>query len=141
MVFQGHKSIINLLTFVRIDDIILIMVNRRKEEKMADMKSAAFKAWETRYKEMYGFTDEEFEDFIEERYLDQLNTEDKKKVRDIVRYLGGIKDKDYEDIPIWARRKNGRALDEIAIELKAEIPERHIEEGEDVYNLLLEVSK
>ncbi len=108
---------------------------------MPDMRTAAFKAWETRYKEMYGFTDEEFESFLEQRYLNQLDSEERKRIRDIVRYLGGIKDRDYEDIPIWARRKNGRALDEIAIELKAEIPERHIEEADDVYNLLLEVSK
>jgi len=108
---------------------------------MLNMQEAAYKAWITNYKRIYGFkTDEELEQFLKDRYQEDLSNSEKKRVRDIIRELGGIKDKDYESIPKWARRKNGRRLDEIAIEVNDCLPEYGVEEAEDVYRLLNQVS-
>ncbi len=35
----------------------------------------------------------------------------------MILWLGGIRDKDWESIPRWARRKNGHTLSEIVDEL------------------------
>ena len=99
-------------------------------------KQAGLKAYYTRIKNIYDFTDEELEDFFEEKYQEQIESESRKNVREVIRYLGGIYDSDYESIPIWAKRKNGRALDEIALELNDFLPEYRIEDSNDVYNLL-----
>jgi len=103
---------------------------------MSKMRLAAYKAWETNYKRIYGFTDEELEGFLKEKYQEQIIAQEKKKIRDIIRKLGGVNDSDYEFIPTWAKRKKGRRLDEIALEISDYLPEYHIEEAEDVYKLL-----
>ncbi len=103
---------------------------------MSGKQRAAYKAWETRYKNIYGFNDSELYEFLEERYQTKIIDAEKKRVRDIIRELGGIHDKDYESIPIWAKRKTGRRLDEIALEVKDYLPEYRIENADDVYRLL-----
>jgi hypothetical protein len=50
--------------------------------------------------------------------------------------MGGVNDKDYEDIPRWCKRRKGKTLDLFVGELQ------HFgywaENAEDVYNLLWE---
>ncbi|MBA7513489.1 hypothetical protein ES705_05505 [subsurface metagenome] len=99
-------------------------------------KQAGLKAYYTKIKNTYDFTDEELEDFFEAKYYKQVESESRKNVREVIRYLGGVYDSDYESIPIWAKRKNGRALDLIVISLNDILPEYGIENANDVYSLL-----
>lgn len=102
----------------------------------ANMRKAAYKAWKTTWKRTYNFTDEELLDFIQERYQEQTEADQRKRVREVIRYLGGVYDSDYESIPTWAKRKNGRTLDLIVISLNDILPEYRIENANDVYSLL-----
>ncbi len=99
-------------------------------------KQAGMKAYYTRIKNTFDFTDEELENFFEAKYQKQVESESRKNVREVIRYLGGVYDSDYESIPIWAKRKNGRALDLIVISLNDILPEYRIENANDVYSLL-----
>lgn len=99
---------------------------------------AAYKSWQTTWQRNYDFTDEELYDYLGKRYMEKERIKDRKIVRDTIRLLGGINDQDFERIPIWARRKEGRPLDEIALELSQLLPEYQIEDSNDVYELLLE---
>ncbi len=117
--------------------IIRTLIKEFKMSKQkADMRQAAYKAWRTTWKRTYNFTDEELLNFIQERYQEQIESESRKNVREVIRYLGGVYDSDYESIPIWAKRKNGRALDLIVIPLNDILPEYKIENADDVYKLL-----
>jgi len=102
------------------------------------MSKAAYKAWQTMWKRTYDFTDEELYDYSGKRYMEQERIKESKKVRDTIRLLGGVNDTDFERIPIWAKRKGGRPLDEIASELSQLLPEYQIEDSNDVYELLIE---
>lgn len=108
------------------------------EESKSKMSRAAYKAWQTTWQRNNNFTDEELYDYLGKRYMEQEGAKDRKRVRDTIRLLGGVKDPDFERIPIWARRKGGRPLDEIASELNQLLPEYQIEDSNDVYELLIE---
>ena len=109
---------------------------RQDWRSKVDWQQAGYKAWKTKWKHIYNFTDEELLDFIEERYQEQIEAKERKRVREIIRYLGGVYDSDYESIPIWAKRKNGRALDLMVISLNDILPEYKIENADDVYKIL-----
>ncbi|MHB8276376.1 MAG: hypothetical protein ACYDIA_01815 [Candidatus Humimicrobiaceae bacterium] len=106
--------------------------------KRSDRSLSACKAWETMYKRTYDLrTEEEVYQFYMDREEDKTNYEERKRIRGIIRYLGGLKDTDYnEDIPVWAKRKTGRALDEIADEVNGFLPEYQIYNDRDVFNLV-----
>ncbi|MBA7619153.1 hypothetical protein ES703_26489 [subsurface metagenome] len=101
---------------------------------------AAYKAWETRYKKLHNFKDQELYIYLEKKYQKRYGEKERKRVRDAVRLLGGIKDPDFERIPIWAKRKEGKPLDEIALELNQLLPEYQIQDSGDVYELLHKAS-
>lgn len=102
------------------------------EEQMSH--EAALKAWRTR---RVNYSEEEWEEYIN-RILEKEKEEEKKNTRSVIISLGGIDDKDYEYIPIWARRKGGRQLDDIAVELEHEYP--WIENADAVYRLILKAT-
>jgi len=104
-------------------------------KQKADMRQAAYKAWRTTWKRTYNFTDEELLDFIQERYQEQTEADQRKRVREVIRLLGGIKDSDYEYIPHWARRKNGRPLDELVISVSEY--GYNVEDANGLYELIL----
>ena len=95
----------------------------------------AKKAWETRKQKIYGaMTEEEYGKYL----ISQYNDEENKNIRRLVLKSGGVRDTDYELIPRWAKRKNGRTLDVIVSELKEEgIP---LNGADDLYTLIQEVS-
>ena len=107
------------------------------EKPKSKMSKAAYKAWETRYKQTHNFTDKELYDYLDKKYQEKFGAKERKRVKDTIKLLGGIKDPDFERIPIWARRKEGKPLDEIALELNQLLPEYQIEDSNDVYELLL----
>ncbi|MBA7494578.1 hypothetical protein ES702_05155 [subsurface metagenome] len=108
------------------------------EKAHSKQSQAAYKAWQTMWQQAHDFTDEELYDYSGKRYMEQGRIKDRKKVRDTIRLLGGVNDPDFERIPIWARRKGGRPLDEIASELNQLLPEYQIEDSNNVYELLIE---
>lgn len=105
---------------------------------MSNRRLAAYKAWETMYKRIYGLeTEEELYRFFMARDEEKRQSEERKRIRDIVRDLGGLYDRDYnEDIPVWAKRRSGRTLDEIASEINDFLPEYDVETDKDVFNLV-----
>jgi len=66
--------------------------------------------------------------------VDREAAEYRRSIRDAIRELGGVKDPDYEDIPLHLKRKTGHGLDELAGELRGMgFPVR---DAEDVYSLI-----
>jgi hypothetical protein len=95
---------------------------------------AALKAWRTR---RINYSEEEWKEYMH-NVLREEEENEKKQIRSTIINIGGIDDKDYEYIPIWAKRKGGRQLDDIAIELNHEYP--WIENADAVYRLILEAT-
>ncbi|MGB3346639.1 MAG: hypothetical protein WBA71_05270 [Candidatus Humimicrobiia bacterium] len=108
------------------------------KESNSKMSKAAYKSWQTMWQRTHNFTDEELYDYLGKKYMEQEREKDSKRVRDTIRLLGGVNDPDFERIPLWAKRKEGRPLDEIASELSQLLPEYQIEDSNDVYELLIE---
>jgi len=100
---------------------------------MAGMRQAGFKAWETRLRRE--MSEEELFRYYQEKEVEKKDAEERKKVRDIIRQTGGLNDKDYEDIPVWAKRKNGVTLDYLVISLQEDGYD--VETSNDVYKLIL----
>ena len=101
---------------------------------MGNARHEALKAWDTRLRQL--MPEAEIAEYHQEKELNKIEGAARKKVRDIIRAMGGIKDKDYENIPIWARRKNGIPLDCTVIDLAEE--GYQVENADDVFNLILE---
>ena len=81
----------------------------------------ARKAWHTRRNNLImNMTEEDYLDYVLEEYKKEHVTEEFKKLRRLIIKAGGINDRDYEDIPPWAKRKNGRTLDEHVGEIAGE---------------------
>ncbi len=102
---------------------------------MTDYREAALKAWATRLAEM---EEEDYQALVLKR-LDREEKASSAYFRSvIVNDCGGVKDEDYESIPVWARRRNGTTLDDLI-----EVATRHgyyCETANDVYQVLQEVS-
>lgn len=79
--------------------------------------------------------EEEYRKFMEKeaRRAKREEQEYKKAMRKLILEHGGVNDPDYEDIPRWARRKKGRRLDELAINLG-------MDTANEVYQLLWAIS-
>ncbi|MBA7493078.1 hypothetical protein ES702_03633 [subsurface metagenome] len=110
------------------------------ERAKSKMSRAGYKAWETRYKKLHNFKDQELYIYLEKKYQKRYGEKERKRVRDAVRLLGGIRDPDFERIPIWAKRREGKPLDLIALELNQLLPEYQILDSGDVYELLHKAS-
>lgn len=97
------------------------------------------KAWETRrYNQILQMDESEYESYLMEQYDREYKTEAHKRIRDLIRQAGGVNDRDYEEIPRWCKRKNGRTLDLLVSELAEEgIP---VTCADDLFELLQEVS-
>lgn len=56
----------------------------------------------------------------EARQLERQREQEKRNFRRVVMMLGGVRPKgDYESLPRWCRRRNGRTLDDLATEVRA----------------------
>lgn len=99
----------------------------------------AKKAWETRrFNQVSDMTEDEYMEYIHEQYKLEYETAEHKRIRDLIRCAGGVNDSDYETIPRWAKRKNGKPMDELVGEMAEHGV--HLASADDLYVLLQEVS-
>jgi len=101
---------------------------------MTSRREAALKAWETiRRRKQERATEEEQREEMERMYEEE-KAQYRKEIRDTIRDLGGINDSDYESVPIWAKRRAGRKMDEVVMDLKEQ--GHYVEGADDVCALL-----
>lgn len=82
---------------------------------MRNRREAALKAWET-IRAKKANSQSEFQAFCE--VVEQEEKEYKKELRKAIIKIGGVWDKDFENVPVSIKRKNGVPLDEMVIELQ-----------------------
>lgn len=98
---------------------------------MRNRREAALKAWET-IRAKRANNQSEFQAFCE--VMDQEEKEYKKELRKAILRIGGVWDKDFENIPVTLKRKNGLSLDEIVIELQGF--GYNVQDSNDVFKLI-----
>jgi len=79
----------------------------------------------------------EYSDYITNQFYKEYYTDEHKRIRRLIIKTGGINDQDYEDIPRWAKRKNGRTLDLLISEIAEEVVPIH--SADDLYELIREI--
>ena len=98
---------------------------------MRNRREAALKAWET-IRAKRANNQSEFQAFCEA--LEQEEKEYKKELRKAIIKIGGVRDKDFENIPVTLKRKNGVSLDEMVIELQGF--GYNVQDSSDVFSLI-----
>jgi len=98
----------------------------------------ARKAWATRrLNKIMEMDQNEYSDYITNQFYKEYYTDEHKRIRRLIIKTGGINDQDYEDIPRWAKRKNGRTLDLLISEIAEEVVPIH--SADDLYELIREI--
>ncbi|NMC61666.1 MAG: DUF3990 domain-containing protein [SAR324 cluster bacterium] len=118
------------------------------------IRQTLIEEWQESVREAYGLGKpipqeilSEYPEFVEEIKLKEATKEQeaeiqkelneyKKQIHKAILRLGGINDKDYKDIPLYLKRKTGRGLDELVLEMQGE--GYQVENADDLYALIQE---